>query len=605
VYQDGLVEVYYNPYQYETKEVNVDLNYDNVENNFYNSSFDISNKNILLFAQGQALTSSGGGPIQSGYETIRKANLDYFTTGDRIEVNNNFNETNQLFYDYYNDRENYYFSFISGYKSGDRVILAPSSPETGLDKSFVFKNGQKLLSGIDYNVRSQILALGSFTSFKNLSSKNRIISINNSGTFDSYFNTAVNNTVRDGILDNNQFLAVGEFTDYKGVLKQKIARFNSSGNLDATFTGFVNNQNIYTICKYKDQYIVGGDFTGCNNIIQNRICRFNYDGSIDTSFIPPGGGFNSNVNKIVVDKNDNIYVGGLFTGYNNIRVKNFVKLDHNGNLDTSFTGGYFISGIGLNTLYLDNDGIFIGGNISGINGDNRYSALAKIDYNGNLISGFKGTGISGGNVLAIEKDKNNNILIGGSFAGIITDTGLVSAPRFVVLNNTGTINYIYNPSIGFNDTILKIVTQNDGKILIGGGFTGYKGISYSRALRFNSDYTVDNSFINSGGFSSGFDSNVFNFIPYNAIQLNTGSDKNDLFMAKEHDLNFISLSGNKGFFNTIQNYNNNSSLVFLNGIRQKLNNNYVENSKLDLLSGSFYEPVQKNVIYNNTDDFFV
>jgi hypothetical protein len=607
--QDNIVEFYYSPYEYNTKNFNTDLDYDNVDNNFYSPNFDISDKNILLFAQGQALTSSGGTLIQSGYELIPMASLDYFTTGNNVEVNNNFNETNQLFYDYYKDRPNYYFSLLTGSKSGDRVILAPSSPETGLEKSFIFKNGQKLLSGVDYTSNPLILAVGVFTTFKNFSN-NRIVSINNSGTIDNYFKTlgGFNLLVRDCILDNNQFIAVGNFSSYQGSSARRIARINPSGNLDTTFTGFVNTvnlQNAFTICKYKDQYIIGGSFTGCNNIEQNYISRFNYDGSLDTSFILPGAGFSSNVNKIVVDKNNNIYVGGSFTGYNGLNANKIVKLNHNGSIDTSFNKGGIISGNEINTIYLDDDSIFIGGDFTGVNGDSRYSYLAKLDYNGNLISGFKGTGISGGSVAAIEKDKNNNILIGGNFLGVTTDTGFVEAPRFLVLNNSGVINNIYNPLTGFSTSIFTINLQNDGKILIGGNFSSFRGLSYSRALRFNSDYTVDNNFISIGPASSGFNAGVYKFIPYDAIQLNNDESGNNLFMAKEHDFNFKFISGNTGFFNTLENYNNNSSLVFLNGIRQKLNNNYVENSKLDLISGSFYEPGQKNVIYNNTDDFFV
>ena len=616
VYQDGLVEVYYDPYQYETKEVNVDLNYDNVENNFYNSSFDISNKNILLFAQGQALTSSGGGPIQSGYETIRKANLDYFTTGDRIEVNNNFNESNQLFYDFYKDRENYSFSFFNNYNTGNRVALASNSPETGLQKSFIFRNGQKLIENVDYNLKPFILAVGNFTGFKGRFIR-RAVSITNSGLFDNYFNSNAgdgfsNLNVRIGILDNNKFLLGGDFISYKGVPARKIARIDAFGNLDTSFTGFVGAglstvQNIYAMSKYKDKYLIGGDFTGVNNIVQKRISMLNYYGSIDTSFIPPGSGFNFNVNKFLIDTQNNIYAGGFFTGYNNIYVKNLAKLDEYGNLDTSFSSGHFINGNGLLTMYLDNDGIIIGGDFTGVNNDNRYSYLAKIDYNGNLISGFKATGLSGGAVRAIEKDSGNNILIGGTFAGISTDTGFVAASRFLVLDNSGIVNYVYNPFPGFNGNVLTIKKQNDNKILVGGFFTGFKLNSYRRALRFNPDYTVDNTFVNIGPDSSGFSFGVvYDFITYDAAELNISGIGDNLFMAKDYDLDLKYISGNTGFLNISEDFNNRSSLVFLNGVRQKLSNNYVENSKLDLLSGTFSETSSpKNIIYNNTDDFFV
>ena len=54
-----------------------------------------------------------------------------------------------------------------------------------------------------------------------------------------------------------------------------------------------------------------------------------------------------------------------------------------------------------------------------------------------------------------------------------------------------------------------------------------------------------------------------------------------------------------------KNLNKNSSIVFYNGIKQQLNNNYVENSDFDLLSGDYYENQNNFIIYNNREDFFV
>ncbi len=604
--KNNMVEYYYSPYEYNTKNFNIDLNYDNVDNNFYSPNFDIRDKNILLFAQGEALASSGGELVQSGYETIKRAYLDYFTTGNSVEVNSNFNDTNQLFYDYYKDRPNYYvLPFSSGYKSGDRVLFGYNAPNTGLEDAFVFLNGQKLINGIDYTIDPLLLVGGVFTAYRSVS-RQRLISLNDAnGSIDSKNNLGLSgfsSTIRDVILDNNKFVIGGDFTGYSGVKANRIIRIFPDGKIDRSFSGEVNNGSIYQIKKFKNKYLIVGDFTGVNNIRQNRCSLLNIDGSVDTSFMnPTESGFSSIIYDAKIDLNNNIYFAGSFTNYNNIPISRLARFDENGILDTNFNKNIFNNFCYNINLY--DDGLLIGGVFSSINGSGNYRNLSKLDYiNGNVMPEFQGTGLNAG-AFSISTDIDNNILVGGNFTSMSTSTGTAATTRFVVLTPSGTINYSkYDPSTGPGALVSQIVKQKNNKILIVGNFTTYKGSNYQRILRLNSDYTVDTTF---SIINSGFDNNVNFIISYDAINLNINGIGSGIFMAKEYPLNFIYISGNNGFFNTLQNYNNNSSLVFLNGLRQKLNNNYVENSKLDLISGSFYEPSQKNIIYNNTDDFFV
>ena len=69
----------------------------------------------------------------------------------------------------------------------------------------------------------------------------------------------------------------------------------------------------------------------------------------------------------------------------------------------------------------------------------------------------------------------------------------------------GDIAQSYGATPGFNGTVSAIATQTDGKILVGGSFTSYKGVTENRIIRLNSDGTKDNSF-NTG---TGFDATVY------------------------------------------------------------------------------------------------
>lgn len=77
------------------------------------------------------------------------------------------------------------------------------------------------------------------------------------------------------------------------------------------------------------------------------------------------------------------------------------------------------------------------------------------------------------------------------------------------------------------------------------------------------------------------------------------------FIIKNYN-NFNYLSGFSGTLVLTNSFNNNSSQVYFNGVRQKLFNNYIENSNFDLISGNFKEPRLGNQkIYNNTDDYII
>ena len=90
-----------------------------------------------------------------------------------------------------------------------------------------------------------------------------------------------------------------------------------------------------------------------------------------------------------------------------------------------------------------------------------------------------------------------------------------------------------------------------------------------------------------------------------SVIINEDLTGQNYFIIKNHpEFNYI--SGNSGSFGVNQNFNNSTSQVYFNGIKQKINDNYVEHSRHDLISGDYQEPdINLSNIYNNTQDFFV
>lgn len=101
----------------------------------------------------------------------------------------------------------------------------------------------------------------------------------------------------------------------------------------------------------------------------------------------------------------------------------------------------------------------------------------------------------------IKQQADGKILFGGYYT---TYQG-VSANRIVRLNTDFSIDDTFVYGTGFNAEVNSIAIQSDGKILVGGNFTSYNGTARNRIIRLNSDGSVDTSFV----IGTGFDASVW------------------------------------------------------------------------------------------------
>ncbi|MFU8844478.1 MAG: delta-60 repeat domain-containing protein [Bacteroidales bacterium] len=69
-----------------------------------------------------------------------------------------------------------------------------------------------------------------------------------------------------------------------------------------------------------------------------------------------------------------------------------------------------------------------------------------------------------------------------------------SRNRIARLNPDGSLDLTFNPVSGADDGVEVITLQSDGRILIGGHFTEYNGVSRNKIARINSNGNIDNSF---------------------------------------------------------------------------------------------------------------
>src|SRR6185436_7757543 len=151
--------------------------------------------------------------------------------------------------------------------------------------------------------------------------------------------------------------------------------------------------------------------------------------------------------------------------------------------------------------------VLIGGDFGSVNGVGRAN-LARLNSDGSVDSTFDTGAGADAPVRAIALQLDGRILIGGSF----TNYNGVPMGRIARLNANGSLDPLFTPGPGANDTVNSIVVQGDTKIVVGGQFTRFNGVSRFRLTRLNNDGTADPT-INFGAGAN-------NFVPAVLVQPN-------------------------------------------------------------------------------------
>ncbi|HMG05333.1 MAG TPA: hypothetical protein VK581_07720, partial [Chthoniobacterales bacterium] len=98
-----------------------------------------------------------------------------------------------------------------------------------------------------------------------------------------------------------------------------------------------------------------------------------------------------------------------------------------------------------------------------------------------------------GYVFSVVAQADGKILIGGDFTTISPNGGpAVTRNRIARLNRDGTLDTAFNPNA--NGTVLTIVVQPDGRILVGGNFTSIGGQARNRMARLDATSGAADSF---------------------------------------------------------------------------------------------------------------
>lgn len=413
------------------------------------------------------------------------------------------------------------FTSYSGVSANRIIKLLPTGEkDISFDNSTGFNTGT--VNDMDIDSLNKIYAVGTFTSYKGTSAV-YMIKLNTDGSKDITFNNTSKFSTNNGTLRSVRIDPTGSiyfggyFTTFGVTFVNNIIKLDSSGNLDGSFNfygkmgyanAFVNTIQIDS----NNDIIIGGKFFAYKQPSQ-LVSISTFNAAKNNSFDPNYGlsvsvSLNTqSVRGLLKSSSNKFYVSGYFENYSlyngNYRAIALLGLNNDGSPDATInvnTGGNGpISRIFQDSL----GGIYLTGQFTS------YKSVAvprivKINSDASIDNTFSRSGFQSTNDMVIDFDTSNNLYVGGSFTTFSSQTN----NYIIKILPNGFKDTSFDNTTGFNNFVSDVKVDLNGKILVGGGFTSYKGNTENGIIRLNPDGSKDTTFDNSTGFNSNVSSIV-------------------------------------------------------------------------------------------------
>lgn len=282
----------------------------------------------------------------------------------------------------------------------------------------------------------KIIIGGYFPSYNNKIAAN-LVMLNADGSIDNTFNigSGLNGTydyIKDiYLLSNQKILIGGTVTKYNGTDCNLLVRLNADGSLDQSFRpGADYTGRIETIEVQSDgKILIGGGIVKKNDALGRQVLiRLNEDGSLDNGFVISKSDIPS-INRLVVQPDGKILVGGDFSKYNDTAYSSLVRLNSNGSIDKSLVTGTGFKAIhgGIITYPLNivadiklqqNGNIIVSGNFYEYN-QTFVNGIIKLNADGSISETYQACkrdySLNGGTIYGLSLLPNDQLLAVGSF----------------------------------------------------------------------------------------------------------------------------------------------------------------------------------------------
>jgi len=331
----------------------------------------------------------------------------------------------------------------------------------------------------------RLIVGGQFTVFNGLS-RRRLTQLNYDGSTDLSFDPG---TAADGTINavaaaaDGKVVVGGDFLGFNGVTRSRLARLNANGSVDTAFAPTINGTVQAVAVQPDGKVLLAGGFSVVNGVTRNRVARLNADGTLDTGF-DPGAGPNAYVLSLVLQPDGRVLLGGYFWQVNGVTRNRVARLNADGSVDTGFVPGTLDNGY-VNSVVLGQDGkiILCGGLYVGLN-----SRILRLHANGAVDSTFNaGNNVINSDVTTAVTQEDGKVVIGGYFTAI----NGVSRPYLARLDVNGSLDLAFNPGAGANNYVWTLLMEPDGALVAGGAFTTYQGVSRNRLTRVHNSAPIN------------------------------------------------------------------------------------------------------------------
>ena len=363
-------------------------------------------------------------------------------------------------------------------------ITSTNSLLTGL-----ITNDNKIIVGSENTIKKDQIYIGG------------IVQLDTNGLFDGEFNKQTGFNQKVNVINTqleNKILVGGEFNAYNGVSQRLLSKLNNDGSLDENFNingigpdSAINDLKIHT----NNKILIAGQFNNFNGTTSRKIIRIHEDGSIDTEFNIGNGFEGVMITNLAIQSDSKIIVSGLFNSFNGYNSKNIARLNADGSFDNSFTVGSGANNT-INKSIIQSDGKIIAiGSFTNFNGINA-NRIIRLHTDGSIDNTFNAGIGANSSILDIELQNDNKIIIVGFF----TSYNGIGVNKIARLNSDGSLDTTFNSGSGANQTISTVEILSDGKIMIGGFFNLYNNILARGIAKLNIDGSLDTTFNSGTGF---------------------------------------------------------------------------------------------------------
>jgi uncharacterized delta-60 repeat protein len=284
------------------------------------------------------------------------------------------------------------------------------------------------------------------------------------------------------------FIAGGAFTSFNGNSSARVVGVNADGTIDPAFSvGSGANGEVRDVALGESgKVFIAGDFLNYKGTSRPRIALIGANGTVDSGFVP-GTGADAAVHSVVALSGGKALIGGNFLNYNGNGVVRIARLNADGERDSGFDPGTGPNGLVRKVIALPGDKVLIGGDFTSYNGTAR-AGLAQLNSDGTLDTSFDpGTGVVGGSLFAMVRRDDGKVMIGGGFS----DYNGIPRAGIARVNDDGSLDASFDPGSGVNAPVRALVVLADDKVVVGGEFTEIRGSTVGRIARLESSGELD------------------------------------------------------------------------------------------------------------------